>query len=342
MTLLLLFATLAIGISFLCSLLEASLLSLPRSYIESLVDKGSRTGRTLQRMKQHIDRPLAAILTLNTVAHTGGAAGVGAQAAVVFGSFAVGIASAVMTLLILVVSEIIPKTLGAAHARRLAGFTALTIHWMIVLCLPLILVLEWSHLLQRRRTTEAMSRTEMHASIGMGRQAGAITPRESRIMRNLLALQRVKVADVLTPRTVVFALPHDDTVECVMTEQLPLRFARIPIYKDSLDHVIGYVIRPKLYEAHATGGGKTAMAELAEPIEFIPALASVIDGLELFLEKRQHIAVAVDEYGGTEGIITLEDALETLLGVEIVDETDATPDMQALAKRVKSQHGERG
>ena len=202
-------------------------------------------------------------------------------------------------------------------------------------------MLEWSHLLQRKHATETMYRTELDASIRIGRQDGTITPRESRIMRNLLDLRRVKVADVLTPRTVVFALPHDDTVEGVMTEQLPLRFSRIPIYKDSLDHVIGYVIRPKLYEAHVTGRGKTAMAELAEPIEFIPELASVIDALELFIEKRQHIALAVNEYGGTEGIITLEDALETLLGVEIVDETDATPDMRALAKQFNSGRGMR-
>jgi CBS domain containing-hemolysin-like protein len=333
MTLLIAYGLLAVGVSFLCSMLEASLLSLPVSYVKVLEEKGSRVGRLLLAMKTSIDRPLAAILTLNTVAHTVGAAGVGAQAAIVFGSGAVGLASAVMTLLILVVSEIIPKTLGAVHAKRLAGLTAYATRAMIYLCWPLIVALEWvNRLLGARRETQRMSRAELAAMLRLGQQAGALEKREYRVVANLLALSEAKLSAILTPRTVLFALPEERTVAEVRAEHDPIRYARIPVYRGTPDTMTGYVARFDVYRAAAEGKEEQTLRSLARPINAFPEQASVADTLESLLEKREHIALVVDEYGGTAGVVTLEDLLETLLGREIVDETDAAVDMQEVAK----------
>jgi len=333
MTLLFAYGLLAVGVSFLCSMLEATLLSLPVSYVKVLGEKGSRVGRLLLAMKTEISRPLAAILTLNTIAHTVGAAGVGAQAAVVFGSRALGIASGVMTLLILIVSEIIPKTLGAVHAKRLAGLTAYATRAMILLCWPIIVVLEWvNRLLGARREAQRICRTELAATLHLGHQGGALRKREYRIVANLLALSEARLSGVLTPRTVLFALPEEQTVAQVRAEHAPLRFARIPIYRETLDTVTGYVARFDIGLAAAEGEEERRLRSLARPITAFPEQVSVADALETMLEQREHIALVVDEYGGTAGIVTLEDLLEELLGHEIVDETDVAVDMQAMAK----------
>jgi CBS domain containing-hemolysin-like protein len=340
MTLLLAYATLAIGVSFLCSLLEASLLSLPRSHVEALVERGSSVGRTLQHMKANIDRPLSAILTLNTIAHTVGAAGVGAQAALVFGDAAVGLASAVMTLLILLFSEIVPKTLGVVHAKRLAGITALTTQAMIVLCLPLIWIFERiNRVIGHQRHQERLSRSEVLATIRLGREGGSLGKREYRVVSNLLALSQIKVADVLTPRTVVFSLPQDMTVAAANDAYGPIRFARIPVYSDESENITGYVPRFEIYRAISAGQTDTTLQQLVKPICVVPELATVADTLETMLGDGHHIALAVDEHGGTEGVVTLEDLLETLLGEEIVDETDAAVDMRAVARRRRDRRG---
>lgn len=341
MTLLFIYASLAIGVSFLCSMLEASLLSLSPSFVKAMAEGGSRVGRRLQAMKSNIDRPLAAILTLNTVAHTVGAAGVGAQAAIVWGSAAVGIASAVMTLLILILSEIIPKTIGAVLAKRLASFTAITTQLMIFLCFPLIILLEWMHrLMKLRRQAAEMSRAELVATLGLGHESGALEAHESRIMTNLIALQHLTVADIFTPRTVVFTLQADRTAQDVLNAHKMLHFARIPVVESDFDTVIGYATRYDLHKAYTTGRGNITVRELIKPLEAVPEQASVSDALQHMLRKRMHIALVVDEYGGAEGIVTLEDALESLLGVEIVDESDPVTDMQQLAKRIKQRREE--
>lgn len=334
MTLLIIFGVLAIAISFLCSLLEACLLSVPRSYVESMVEKGSESARHLKKMKESIDRPLAAILTLNTVAHTIGAAGVGAQAAVVFGSKAVGIASAVMTILVLVFSEIIPKTLGARHAKPLAGFSAWTIRVLIWICLPLIIPLEAiNRLIGSSHEGETVSRAELLSTIRLGGSSGALHDRELRVATNLMAMSSVKLSDVMTPRTVVFALDADKTVAEVLTEHHPIRFGRIPVYEDTVDHVKGYVTRINIHSANHAGESHKTVGEIAKPMAVLPESATVGDALDQIIRKQQHIALLVDEYGGTAGIVTLEDLVETLLGAEIVDETDIVADMRTLAKR---------
>ncbi len=331
MTLLIFFAVLAIGVSFLCSLLEASLLSIPAAHVQLLCEKNSASGRLLRQMKENIDRPLSAILTLNTIAHTIGAAGVGWQVAVELGDHLVGLASAIMTLLILVLSEIIPKTLGAVHAKRLAPVTAWTTRAMMFGCWPILIALEWmNRLIGSRRTQTSLSRSELLATLQLGERGGVLSRRESAILRNVLALQEVTLRQVLTPRTVVFALPQEMTVEQATEEHGPLRFSRIPIHAGSLDEVTGYVTR---YDLQRAPGDRT-LRELVRPLSAIPEQATVAEALDLALPRGEQIMTVVNEYGGTEGVVTLEDLVETMLGMEIVDETDAAVDMQKVALRL--------
>jgi CBS domain containing-hemolysin-like protein len=334
MNLLVLYAALAIGVSFLCSLLEAALLSVPHSHLEMMRLSGSRIGKMLARMKADIDRPLAGILTLNTVAHTAGAAGVGAQAALVFGQAWVGVAGAVMTLLILVLSEIVPKTLGAVYCRRLAAFTVLSIRAIMVLTFPVLVLVEALHRTLRPHTTPgAMSRAELRAALRLGHRRGALEDEEYTVLDNLLALRQVRVKEIMTPRTVIFALPADQTVQEAGELHEALRFTRMPVCGENLDETIGYVTRTEIFQTAKRGEGQQRLRALAKKLQPIPELASAADALNLCLQKREHILLVVDEYGGTAGIVTLEDIVETLLGEEIVDETDPVTDMQDLARR---------
>ncbi len=342
MTILILYATLAIGVSFLCSLLEASLLSLPNAQVESLVAQGSAAGRRIKALKTNIDRPLAAILTLNTIAHTVGAAGVGAQAAVMFGDAAVGIAGAAMTLGILILSEIIPKTLGAVHAKRLVAMTAYTTQAMIVLCYPIIVALEqMNRLIGFQRHRDRISRMEVLATIRLGREGGAVGEREHRVMANLMRLGTIPLSVIRTPRPVVFALAADETIGAFATRVPPVPFARIPLYRKSIEDVFAYVARYDVLRAAAEGKSDAKLATLKRPLLILPELASAADALEQLLEENAHIAAVVDEHGGFEGLVTLEDVLETLLGHEIVDETDAVTDMQRLARHLAKRNAKR-
>ncbi len=334
MLLLLTFAAIALGVSFLCSMLEATLLSVSASHLAMRVEQGSSAARYLQKMKSEVDRPLSAILTLNTVAHTVGAVGVGAQATALFGSASVGVTSAVMTVLILVLSEIIPKTLGAVHAKSLTGFTAVNIRLMMFITFPIVVLLQSiSRLLAAPGKTETLTRSEFVAATLLGRQTGSLDAREYQTVRNLVMLSEIKLAEILTPRTVLMALPEAQTLGEVMADARPLRYARMPVYGASLDDVTGYVTRFELTEAYRAGELDAPLSQFKRPIQSVPEQGSVSSALDLMLQHREHILLVVDEYGGLEGIVTLEDAIETLLGIEIVDETDATTDLQALARR---------
>ncbi len=338
MALLCLYLFLALGVSFLCSLLEASLLSLPRSYIGVLLEQGSATGRRLQRMKDEIDRPLAAILTLNTVAHTVGAVGVGAQSQVVFGQRWVAPVGAIVTLLILLFSEIVPKTLGAVHCKRLTGFTAWSVRSMILVLYPLVILCELvSKAMAGSTKTHLVSREEIRSIAEIGAHHGALQPNETQVIRNLLALREVRISDVLTPRRVVFMLPADATVGQVIHDEPSLRFARIPLYDENPDDLVGQVHRYQIFIAHRAGEDGKPLRELARPMPVIPESATVADAMRLCVDKGEQLLHVVDEHGGTEGIVTLEDAIETLLGVEIVDETDSVADMRQLAARLHEQ-----
>ncbi len=339
MTMLIFYLLLAIGVSFLCSLLEAALLSLPNSHIAVLVDQGRSVGSRLDRLKSDIDRPLAAILTLNTFAHTIGAAGVGAQAAIIWGEAWVGLVGFVVTVLILVLSEIIPKTLGAVYAKRLAGFTAWTCTLLIRLLYPAVAV---SNQLSRAisgRSAHAptISRDELRAVAGWAHEEGAIDQTEARIIRNMIALREVAVSEVMTPRTVVATLGVDQTIDDIARNGPP-RFSRLPVIGESPDDVRGVIHWHDLVEALSNNDLGRTIGELARPVHAVPMTAKLPLVLNTFLNRREMLFLVVDEYGGTAGIITLEDVLETILGLEIVDETDDTDDMQALARRLIAAH----
>ncbi len=343
MILLATYLLLALSISFLCSLLEAVLLSVPRSHVAVLVEQGSLAGKRLQRMKDDVDRPLAAILTLNTFAHTLGAAGVGAEAAIIWGEAWVGLVSFVVTLLILIFSEIIPKTLGAVHAKRLAPAAVWIIRGIIIMLHPIVVACDAvSKMLSRSsQTLPKVSREEVRSLALVAMEEGALDPNESHVIRNLIALREVPVSEVMTPRTVVFSLRCEQTVEEV-TGGRPPRFARIPVVQTSLDDVTGQVHRHQLYGAASEGRGEATMAELARPLHAVPEQARLPAVLETFLQRREHLFLVVDEFGGSVGIITLEDVLETLLGVEIMDETDTVADMRQLARQLLARRRARG
>lgn len=325
---------LALGVSFLCSMLEAGILSIPHPYVMVLAEEGRKSGKLLDHMKSNLDRPLAAILSLNTVAHTVGAAGVGAQVQIIFGNQWVAIASVIVTLLILVLSEIIPKSLGAAHAKRLSGFTAYTIQVMIWISYPLVVVLE---AISRRISggeRSMITREEVKVAAELGEHAGALEEREMRVIHNLLRLSEVKVRDVMTPRPVVFMLPENMTAREAAEKHHPIRFSRIPIFRGGADQIVGLVQRQALLHAASDERGDQPLETLLQPIHVVPDLANVADALDEFIRRREHLFQVTDEHGGTAGIITLEDTLETLLGVEIVDETDTVEDMRKLARQL--------
>ena len=337
MMLLLIYLFLALGVSFLCSLLEAALLSMPRSHVMILVEQGHRAGKRLERMKNNMDRPLSAILTLNTFGHTLGAAGVGAQAAIIWGDAWVGLVGVVVTILILIVSEIIPKTLGVTYAKALAPFVALTVQGMVVILRPLVAVCDWisKRLSPANHSNKKISRAEVNSLIKLASQEGAIDPEEANIIRNLIALRDTAVEEIMTPRTVVFTLRADQTVSDA-TQSEPPHFARIPVVGASLDDTKGLVNRRQLYLMLSEGRGEMTLGELARPLHAVPAIAKLPMVLKEFIQRREQMFLVVDEYGGSAGIVTLEDVLETVLGVEIVDESDPADDMQQLAKQLLS------
>ncbi|MBN1919508.1 MAG: DUF21 domain-containing protein [Verrucomicrobia bacterium] len=342
MILLMMYLLLALVISFLCSLMEAVLLSVPRSHVAVMVEQNNASGKRLQRMKEDIDQPLAAILTLNTFAHTLGAAGVGAEAAIIWSDAWVGVVSVVVTLLILVFSEIIPKTLGAVHAKRLAPFAAGTIQGMIIILRPVVAACNWISLLLsgRKQAVPRLSRDEIRSLAHMALAEGAIDHTEASLLRNLIAFREVTVEDIMTPRTVVFALRADQTVGEI-TRGGPPRFSRIPIVGTSLDDPKGVVHRLDLFRAHCEGKTEATLGELARPLHAVPELATLPAILKEFVHRREHLFLAVDEYGGGVGIVTLEDVIETLLGMEIVDEADVVEDMRQLAKQVSAKRRKR-
>lgn len=333
MLLLLVYALLALVFSFLCSIAEAVLLSLTATYVTALQQAGRRSGTVLHRLKDDIDRPLAAILSLNTVAHTVGAVGVGAQAAAVFGSGYVGAVSAILTLLILVLSEIIPKTLGATHWRALAPAVGTGVTWLIRVLYPLVwlseLVTKW---LSATKGNKAFTRDELAALADLGVREGRLAVSESRILHNLLGLRSLTVKDIMTPRTVVFSLPEKLTMGQLLAQYPELSFSRIPVYGESSDDTTGFVLKSDLLLAQARDQHQKCLGDFRRELPAVPAELRLVRLFEFMLGKRAHVALAVDEYGAMQGIVTLEDLLETLLGLEIVDEADRHVDMQALAR----------
>lgn len=327
------YVLLALVFSFLCSVAEAVLLSITPSYISGLATKSPKKAALLKKLKQDkIDQSLAAILTLNTIAHTVGAIGSGAKATAVFGSAWFGAFSAVMTLLILFLSEIIPKTLGAVFWRKLTGPTALFIKTLILLLYPLIWVSErLTKLISGGGHSQTFNREEFLAMTGMGVQSGQLKQNESQIIRNLFHLSSLTAQDVMTPRTVVVGFPQGTTVAGFA--QAPPQFSRLPVYEKSLDNITGFVLKNDILLYKARDKDNITLESIKREIITIPETKPLPDLLEEFLAQRQHIALVLDEFGGTSGLVTLEDVVETLLGKEIIDEADTVADMQALARK---------
>ena len=341
--LLILFVLVAIGISFICSLAEAALLTMTPSYIADLQETNPKKASMLRRLKiDNIDQSLAAILTLNTVAHTLGSIGAGAQATIVFGSAWFGLFSAVMTLAILFLSEIMPKTLGTVYWRQLGGMVAYFVRGIILLLYPLIWVSEkLTKLLVRGKEPQAFSRREFAALASIGEEAGQIDPLESRIIRNLLAFGAIKVEDIMTPRSVMLSFEENKTVAELLVDRPKLTFSRLPIYDGDLDNITGFVLKTDMLLAKVNNAVDKPLTQFKRDITFVFSKMKLFDLLELMLKNRIHIAITVGEYGEVKGLATLEDVFETLLGLEIVDEIDRVEDMQALARQMMDKRVER-
>ncbi len=332
MVLLVIYVLIALVFSFFCSIAEATLLSVTSPYIASLEQKGKRSGKLLRALKDDINRPLAAILTLNTIAHTVGAAGAGAQAAVVFGNESLGIASAILTLLILIFSEIIPKTLGATYWRQLAPVLSRPVRYLIWLLYPFV----W---LSRSLTgtsgspgLKGFSREEFAAMADLGAKEGQLAVKESRILKNLFRFRSSTIKNIMTPRTVAFTVQENITIDQFFEQNDQTPFSRIPIYNANRDDITGFVLKDDILLAQARDMHESRLHEFKREIRAVPSSKSLSELFEYLLDRREHIVLVVDEYGGMEGIVTLEDVVETLLGLEIVDEADKTEDMQELAR----------
>lgn len=347
LSLLIIFFLVAILFSFLCSLWEAVLLSITPSYARIQMQEGTSIGHHLHDFKENIDRPLAAILTLNTIAHTVGAIGVGSQANMIWAETNPLITTAVvpilMTLGILILSEIIPKTLGANYWKELAPFTVSSLNLIMLLLAPLIWLTQLiTKLLKKEKDKSVLSRSDFMVMTEIGEQEGVFEGNESTIIKNLLRFNTIKTKSIMTPRTVVKAASEEMTLRAFYEDNQTLRFSRIPTYQHaSKDRVTGFFLKDDLLANLLEDKGDEPLSILRRDIMVVNEDFPITNLYDSFLEKREHIALVVDEFGGMAGIVTMEDVIETLLGLEIVDEFDNTEDMQVLArenwkKRAKS------
>lgn len=334
--LLIFFISLSLIVSFLCSISEAALLTMTPSYIDTLSEEDPKGAMLLKNVKiDNIEKSISAILTLNTVAHTLGSLGAGAQAVIVFGNAWFGVFSAVMTLVILIGTEIIPKTIGTAYWRRLAIPVAYYVRAINIALLPIIWVTEKiSRLLTRGNQESSFNRHEFLALANQGESSGQMTEMETRIIKNSLALGIINVEDIVTPRSVVTAFDENMTVGDVFARYPKLPFSRFPIFNEDLDNATGFVLKSDLLIAKANQEIHTPIKQFRRDIHFVFAKLKLFDLLDLMLKQRVHIALAVGEFGEVKGLVSLEDVLETLLGLEIVDEFDRVDDMQALARQL--------
>lgn len=341
MLLLAIYMVLAIAISFLCSIMEAVLLSITPSHIGVLRKDNEPLAKRVQALKDNIDQPLSAILTLNTVAHTAGAAGVGAQAAAVFGDSAVGIASAVMTLLVLVLSEIIPKTLGASYWRGLTPIVSLSLVFLVRVFKPFVWMADrLTRLLGKKEDEAHYIRQEIEVMAELGSEAGALNKDESDTIRSLLNFRTAVLNDIMTPQTVLFKVHKDITVDDYLSEHGSVPFSRVLVFDEDGDDIIGYVHKNELMLAYHRLGHDYRIGKLVKPLYTVPETVAAPSLFQNLLQRREHIALIVDEYGAVQGIITLEDLLESLIGVDIVDEHDRTNDMQAKAQQLWRERSE--
>lgn len=336
MTLLVTYLLLTLILSFMCSLLEATLLSSTSSYIESLDKKGysPKTVDLAKDVKQNIDKSISSILTLNTFANTMGAAGVGAQAAIIFGSNWQAVIAFILTLMVLFISEIFPKTLGAIYWRKFIVPAVYIISFMVKITYPFIFIATFiTNALQKGRKNEVnFSKDEIITIVNMSEKEGVLQAKESILIKNLFKLKNIKAKDIMTPRTVVFAFDSKTTLkEALLNDNLYV-YSRIPVYNESIDDIVGVVFKQTILEKRVKKKKKTLLKDIMVPVHKVPENISVSTLFDMFIRMKMHLFIVQDEYGQTSGVVTLEDALETLLGIEIVDEMDQVTDMQEFAK----------
>ena len=313
--------------------MESVLLSTPLSFLNVKEESGHKSATTFIKLKNNIDRPLAAILSLNTVAHTVGAAGVGAQATKMFGDLYFGIISAILTFFILVFSEIIPKTIGVRYWRRLALVSGIIINAMVIITFPLVIMTGYITKLFSRNIDElSVSREEISAMANIGTEEGVLEEKENKIIQNLIRLKALKVSEIMTPRVVVTVADENMSLKEFLIKKEFLYYSRIPIYSKSNENITGYVFRQTVFEKLAEEETNLKLRDICREIVVVHEFQTLLSVWEVLLEEKEHIALIVDEYGGMDGIVTMEDIIETLLGLEIVDERDRIIDMQQYAR----------
>ncbi|MFP4166234.1 MAG: CNNM domain-containing protein [Opitutales bacterium] len=332
MLLLILYFLLAVGVSFLCSILEAVFLSITPSFVASRKEQGAWIDHKLDKLKREPDQPLAAILSLNTIAHTVGAAGVGAQAQIVFENLPFSIISSVLTLLILVFSEIIPKTLGALFWRALALPSTATILVLTLMLWPFVKLSSLiSRLLAPKTAVPSISREEVSSMADIGFNEGVFDKSELKALKNLVGFRRQTVKSILTPRVVTTVFPGHWTVSDVMETYKEIPFSRIPLIGEQSDEILGYVMKSDILQAAARDQHDLPVSKLARKVTVVPEAVPIWSLFQRFLRSREHLAVVVDEYGNFAGVVTLEDLMETMIGHEIMDEHDSVEDLRAWA-----------
>lgn len=332
MTLLIVYLLSALTISFICSIAEAVLLSTPISYLKSKLELGDKSVKTMLNQKENIDKPISAILSLNTIAHTVGAAGVGAQATIVFGEAYFGLVSAILTILILVLTEIFPKTIGANYNKQLISITSRIIKIMVFITYPIVVLSSLiTKLLSRNKSELTTSREEVSALASIGTEEGVFAEKENKIIQNIIKLTNIKVSEIMTPRVVVITANEDMTLQDFLENKEFLHFSRIPIYQANKDNITGYVFRSMVFEKLAEDQFDLKLKDIKRDILTFPRNMTLFNAWDNMLSKREHISLIVDEYGGMDGITTLEDIIESLLGFEIIDEKDKIDDMQKYA-----------
>lgn len=331
-TLLILYFCLAIGISFFCSVWEAVILSVTDPYIANLKNERPAVGSRLEDLKVRIGRPLTSVLTLNTIAHTIGAMAVASQVAALGGGRWDVIAAILMTIAILVTSEIIPKNLGARYWRSWAPWVSFSLMWLTRLMTPVVWIIELFSKEHERES--AFSRDELKVMAQIGTAQGDLKEDESRILENLLKLSDMSVKEVMTPRVVVFALNEETTVRHYLDRHDSSPFSRVPIFSENRDDIRGFVLKHDILLAAAQGKDKLKLRDLNRPIAAIPQITKLTDAFQHLVANRHHVAIVLDEYGGMNGLVTMEDVVETLLGLEIVDEADTREDMQEFARNL--------
>jgi len=335
MTLLIVYLSLTLIITFMSSILEAVLLSCTNSYIETLPkDLNENAIAKLKELKANIDVPISSILTFNTFAHTMGAAGVGAQAQLLFGNEWQTAVAFVVTLLILYASEIIPKTIGAIYWKKLLIPSAYLVSFLVTLTYPFVWVssLLTNYISRNKKSHHNYSRDEIMAVVAMGEREGTILSKESDLIENLLKLKNIKAKDIMTPRSVVFALPATTTIEDAIEDDRMYIHSRIPIFGETLDDVVGIVFNQRILEESVEDHDKITLENIAHEVHMVSENLPVPNLIDQFVKRKTHLFIVFDSYGQTAGVVTLEDAIETLLGVEIVDEMDEVEDMQLFAK----------